>query len=216
MHPPSQCGCAVKSPPFSSVCPLSYTSLVTGPCPVLCTFSLVMIGRLNGGVRAALMTVTVVTSAQLYWYCMHLWGIFLRALSSPVNSSDLRKNYYKVVFWKSCQQIFFLKKNEHYFSLAARKNNHHYENEFEEMKSLIYQFYPVYTGNISSFQQCYMFDWKSSFGNKATWRNSVTDFCLQIELLNHCSQHCEQATKIPFLCLLLILNLIYDYFYQIC
>lgn len=40
----------------------------------------------------------------------------------------------------------------------ARKNNHHYENEFEEMKSLIYQFYPVYTGNISSFQQCYMFD----------------------------------------------------------
>nr|XP_048276334.1 gamma-glutamyl hydrolase [Myodes glareolus] len=40
----------------------------------------------------------------------------------------------------------------------ARKNNHHYENEFEEMKSLIYQFQPVYTGNISSFQQCYMFD----------------------------------------------------------
>lgn len=40
----------------------------------------------------------------------------------------------------------------------ARKNNHRYENEFEEMKSLIYQFSPVYTGNISSFQQCYMFD----------------------------------------------------------
>ncbi|XP_050001145.1 gamma-glutamyl hydrolase [Alexandromys fortis] len=40
----------------------------------------------------------------------------------------------------------------------ARKNNQRYENEFEEMKSLIYQFSPVYTGNISSFQQCYMFD----------------------------------------------------------
>ncbi|KAL1776046.1 gamma-glutamyl hydrolase [Sigmodon hispidus] len=45
-----------------------------------------------------------------------------------------------------------------FFVSEARKNNHHYVNEFEELESLIYQFAPVYTGNISSFQQCYMFD----------------------------------------------------------
>ncbi|XP_027259275.1 gamma-glutamyl hydrolase isoform X3 [Cricetulus griseus] len=42
-------------------------------------------------------------------------------------------------------------------SMEARKNNHRYENVFEEMRSLIYQFKPVYTGNISTFEQCYLF-----------------------------------------------------------
>ncbi|GAB1287612.1 Gamma-glutamyl hydrolase [Apodemus speciosus] len=45
-----------------------------------------------------------------------------------------------------------------FFISEARKNNHHFENIDEETESLIYQFYPVYTGNISSFQQAYMFD----------------------------------------------------------
>ncbi|XP_051016819.1 gamma-glutamyl hydrolase, partial [Acomys russatus] len=45
-----------------------------------------------------------------------------------------------------------------FFVSEARKNDHHFENVFEEMESLIYQTYPLYTGNISSFQQCYMFD----------------------------------------------------------
>ncbi|CAO2580226.1 Gamma-glutamyl hydrolase [Lemmus lemmus] len=45
-----------------------------------------------------------------------------------------------------------------FFVSEARKNNHHYENELKETESLIYQFSPVYTGNISSFQQCYMFN----------------------------------------------------------
>lgn len=40
----------------------------------------------------------------------------------------------------------------------AQKNDHHFENELEETESLIYQFFPVYTGNISSFQQAYMFN----------------------------------------------------------
>ncbi|XP_029421500.1 gamma-glutamyl hydrolase isoform X2 [Nannospalax galili] len=45
-----------------------------------------------------------------------------------------------------------------FFVSEARKNNHHYESQIKEEESLIYQFSPVYTGNISSFQQCYMFD----------------------------------------------------------
>ncbi|CAH6777393.1 gamma-glutamyl hydrolase [Phodopus roborovskii] len=45
-----------------------------------------------------------------------------------------------------------------FFVSEARKNDHHYEDELEEMQSLIYQSSPVYTRNISSFQQCYMFD----------------------------------------------------------
>eukprot|EP00069_Balaena_mysticetus_P011561 bmy_01351T0 len=42
--------------------------------------------------------------------------------------------------------------------LRARKNNHHFESDVEEGKALIYQYRPVYTGNISSFQQSYIFD----------------------------------------------------------
>ncbi|XP_055459323.1 gamma-glutamyl hydrolase [Psammomys obesus] len=45
-----------------------------------------------------------------------------------------------------------------FFVSEARKNKHHFENKIEETDSLIYQYYPVYTGNISSFQQCYLFD----------------------------------------------------------
>ncbi|XP_045416653.1 gamma-glutamyl hydrolase [Lemur catta] len=45
-----------------------------------------------------------------------------------------------------------------FFVNEARKNNHHFASESEEQKALIYQFYPVFTGNISSFQQCYIFD----------------------------------------------------------
>lgn len=45
-----------------------------------------------------------------------------------------------------------------FFVSEARKSHHHFENKLQEMESLIYQFSPVYTGNISSFQQCYIFD----------------------------------------------------------
>ncbi|KAG8513895.1 Gamma-glutamyl hydrolase [Galemys pyrenaicus] len=45
-----------------------------------------------------------------------------------------------------------------FFVSEARKNNHHFESETEEEAALIYQFRPVYTGNISSFQQSYIFD----------------------------------------------------------
>ncbi|XP_027624937.1 gamma-glutamyl hydrolase [Tupaia chinensis] len=45
-----------------------------------------------------------------------------------------------------------------FFVAEARKNNHHFESKAEEKEALIYQFHPVYTGNISSFQQCYIFD----------------------------------------------------------
>nr|KAF6326316.1 gamma-glutamyl hydrolase [Pipistrellus kuhlii] len=40
----------------------------------------------------------------------------------------------------------------------AQKNDHHFESVAEENKALIYQFHPVYTGNISSFQQVYIFN----------------------------------------------------------
>ncbi|XP_059110034.1 gamma-glutamyl hydrolase [Peromyscus eremicus] len=45
-----------------------------------------------------------------------------------------------------------------FFVSEARKNNHYFASELEETASLIYQVYPVFTGNISSFQQCYMFN----------------------------------------------------------
>ncbi|KAM8787192.1 gamma-glutamyl hydrolase isoform 2-T2 [Rhynchonycteris naso] len=45
-----------------------------------------------------------------------------------------------------------------FFVSEARKNDHHFESDVEENKALIYQFHPVYTGNISSFQQSYMFN----------------------------------------------------------
>lgn len=50
---------------------------------------------------------------------------------------------------------FYLAK---FFISEALKNDHHFENELEETESLIYQFCPVYTGNISSFQQAYLFN----------------------------------------------------------
>ncbi|KAM6215929.1 gamma-glutamyl hydrolase [Rhynchocyon petersi] len=45
-----------------------------------------------------------------------------------------------------------------FFVSEARKNNHHFDSEDEERKALIYQFDPTYTGNISTFQQVYIFD----------------------------------------------------------
>lgn len=44
-----------------------------------------------------------------------------------------------------------------FFVSEARKNNHHFESDVEEDEALIYQYRPVYTGNISSFQQSYIF-----------------------------------------------------------
>uniref|UniRef100_A0A452UEK5 folate gamma-glutamyl hydrolase n=1 Tax=Ursus maritimus TaxID=29073 RepID=A0A452UEK5_URSMA len=45
-----------------------------------------------------------------------------------------------------------------FFVAEARKNGHHFESDVEENEALIYQFRPVYTGNISAFQQSYIFD----------------------------------------------------------
>lgn len=45
-----------------------------------------------------------------------------------------------------------------FFVSEARKNSHRFDSETEEEEALIYQFHPVYTGNISSFQQSYMFN----------------------------------------------------------
>ncbi|XP_007937663.1 gamma-glutamyl hydrolase [Orycteropus afer afer] len=45
-----------------------------------------------------------------------------------------------------------------FFVSEARKNSHHFESEDEEREALIYQFHPVFTGSLSSFQQCYIFD----------------------------------------------------------
>lgn len=45
-----------------------------------------------------------------------------------------------------------------FFVSEARKNSHHFESDVEEDEALIYQFHPVYTANISSFQQSYVFN----------------------------------------------------------
>ncbi|XP_008589768.1 PREDICTED: gamma-glutamyl hydrolase [Galeopterus variegatus] len=55
----------------------------------------------------------------------------------------------------SVKTAFYLSE---FFVGEARRNNHHFESEDIEKEVLIYQFRPVYTANISSFQQCYMFD----------------------------------------------------------
>ncbi|XP_028925103.1 gamma-glutamyl hydrolase [Ornithorhynchus anatinus] len=40
----------------------------------------------------------------------------------------------------------------------ARKSQHRFASEETELKALIYNYAPVFTGNISGFQQCYFFD----------------------------------------------------------
>ncbi|XP_036194245.1 gamma-glutamyl hydrolase [Myotis myotis] len=45
-----------------------------------------------------------------------------------------------------------------FFVSEARKNGHHFQSDVEEKEALIYQFHPVYTGNISQFQQSYIFN----------------------------------------------------------
>ncbi|XP_043860158.1 gamma-glutamyl hydrolase-like [Dromiciops gliroides] len=45
-----------------------------------------------------------------------------------------------------------------FFVNEARKSHHHFASEDEETKALIYNYTPVFTGNESSFQQCYFFD----------------------------------------------------------
>ncbi|XP_051878631.1 gamma-glutamyl hydrolase-like [Pristis pectinata] len=45
-----------------------------------------------------------------------------------------------------------------FFVNEARKNFHHFSNRAEEAKALIYNYSPVYTGNISNFEQIYLID----------------------------------------------------------
>ncbi|KAK1332046.1 hypothetical protein QTO34_007727 [Cnephaeus nilssonii] len=45
-----------------------------------------------------------------------------------------------------------------FFVSEARKNGHHFQSAVEENEALIYQFHPVYSGNVSSFQQIYIFN----------------------------------------------------------
>lgn len=44
---------------------------------------------------------------------------------------------------------------------VARKNFHRFQSKEEEIKALIYNYNPVYTGNASAFEQIYLF-WDSS------------------------------------------------------
>ncbi|XP_069702027.1 gamma-glutamyl hydrolase-like [Periplaneta americana] len=44
-----------------------------------------------------------------------------------------------------------------FFVNEARKNNHKFDNEMEERKHLIYNYPLVYTGNLTVFEQCYVF-----------------------------------------------------------
>ncbi|XP_044538540.1 gamma-glutamyl hydrolase [Gracilinanus agilis] len=45
-----------------------------------------------------------------------------------------------------------------FFVNEARKSHHRFASKEEEEKALIYNYNPVFTGNFSSFQQCYFFD----------------------------------------------------------
>ncbi|XP_005392230.1 PREDICTED: gamma-glutamyl hydrolase [Chinchilla lanigera] len=44
-----------------------------------------------------------------------------------------------------------------FFVSEARRNNHYFDSWSQEEKSLIYHFPVIYTGNVSLFQQCYVF-----------------------------------------------------------
>uniref|UniRef100_A0A3B5MA22 folate gamma-glutamyl hydrolase n=1 Tax=Xiphophorus couchianus TaxID=32473 RepID=A0A3B5MA22_9TELE len=45
----------------------------------------------------------------------------------------------------------------HFFVSEARKNFHRFQSKEEEIKALIYNYNPVYTGNASAFEQIYLF-----------------------------------------------------------
>ncbi|XP_059837809.1 gamma-glutamyl hydrolase-like [Hypanus sabinus] len=45
-----------------------------------------------------------------------------------------------------------------FFVSEARKNWHHFPNEKEEEKALIYNYAPIYAGNVSHFEQIYVID----------------------------------------------------------
>lgn len=108
-------------------------------------------------------THSCVSRHLLYIRYPFIWGTFykvcfLLVTTFPLNTDD-RMRYYKVTFRKLYP---ILLKIHIFFFLAARKNDHHFESVAEEDKALIYQFHPVYSGNISSFQQVYIFNWKLS------------------------------------------------------
>ncbi|XP_052032101.1 gamma-glutamyl hydrolase isoform X2 [Apodemus sylvaticus] len=78
----------------------------------------------------------------------HKWSLSVKNFTE----NEKLKKFFNVLSTNTAENIEFIS------SMEARKNNHHFKNIVEETESLIYQFCPVYTGNISSFQQAYIFD----------------------------------------------------------
>uniref|UniRef100_A0A8C3WDL5 Gamma-glutamyl hydrolase n=1 Tax=Catagonus wagneri TaxID=51154 RepID=A0A8C3WDL5_9CETA len=78
----------------------------------------------------------------------HKWSLSVKNFTMNENL----KKFFNVLTTNTDGNIEFIS------TMEARKNSHHFESDVEESKALIYQFRPVYTGNISSFQQSYVFN----------------------------------------------------------
>ncbi|XP_035944825.1 gamma-glutamyl hydrolase isoform X2 [Halichoerus grypus] len=78
----------------------------------------------------------------------HKWSLSMMNFTM----NEKLKKFFNVLTTNTDGKIEFIS------TMEAQKNSHHFESDVEENEALIYQFHPVYTGNISSFQQSYMFD----------------------------------------------------------
>ncbi|XP_059971914.1 gamma-glutamyl hydrolase isoform X2 [Mesoplodon densirostris] len=78
----------------------------------------------------------------------HMWSLSVKNFTM----NEKLKAFFNILTTNTDGYIEFIS------TMEARKNNHHFESDVEEGKALIYQYRPVYTGNISSFQQSYIFD----------------------------------------------------------
>ncbi|XP_069777504.1 gamma-glutamyl hydrolase isoform X2 [Narcine bancroftii] len=79
----------------------------------------------------------------------HHWSLSVKNFTR----NEKLKNFYKILTTNTDSQgIEFIS------TMEARKNIHHFPDETEEMRALIYNKVPVYTGNISSFEQIYLID----------------------------------------------------------
>ncbi|XP_029447239.1 gamma-glutamyl hydrolase isoform X2 [Rhinatrema bivittatum] len=78
----------------------------------------------------------------------HTWSLSMQNFTE----NKKLKNFYKVLTTNRDGQLEFIS------TMEARKNFHKFPSSEEELKALIYNYNPVYTGMFSTFEQMYFFD----------------------------------------------------------
>ncbi|GCC36956.1 hypothetical protein chiPu_0015456 [Chiloscyllium punctatum] len=79
----------------------------------------------------------------------HYWGVSMKNFT---NNKKLN-NFYRILTTNMDNQ-----RVEYVSTVEARWNFNHFSNTTEEEKALIYNYTPMYTGNISRFEQVYLID----------------------------------------------------------